>query len=499
MSEIGYKVELEMLQDYVEASAIPLFRKLGNAFDPNVFFVAIFPNYFIDKKLSPSQAFDKYVKIIGKEKIEHISTAFSSFRKELLKNEKSITRAEPVPLALPLHWHEKSRLKGVAIGRAIEGILNNKNAGTNNVYFSTMAVWRSEFRYFICPVLKLNRTSYAQHFSLTTSTNLSDNSTSLLNLAIRNFLCSIQLELESGVTDGARFDRVRELLPNILRSSARTLMSLFWASGSNMNTRLFDDVNAVASLPYENRESRGSLILAQEDHPNLQVKVRFANPFLISEHRLVRKAIEMTGNNLHLFCDSSRIYGLGNLNGTNDNASEDLFKVDFIGQNLWRLSHDSKEMMVVDLGQPRLPAKRLTEEDFVISFSAQFGKMGKPAYLYKLLEVAIKQTHGALIVISQQAELEAKRFSGQSVPILPFQITNKTILQLTAIDGALLIDPQGKCFALGTILDGEATGEGDAARGSRYNSALRYVSTRRTRGEQCLAIVVSTDGMINLL
>jgi DNA integrity scanning protein DisA with diadenylate cyclase activity len=70
---------------------------------------------------------------------------------------------------------------------------------------------------------------------------------------------------------------------------------------------------------------------------------------------------------------------------------------------------------------------------------------------------------------------------------------------LVAIDGAVLIDPSGQCHGIGAILDGQAAESWDASRGSRYNSALRYVSTRQREGHRCLAVVISEDGMINLL
>lgn len=45
------------------------------------------------------------------------------------------------------------------------------------------------------------------------------------------------------------------------------------------------------------------------------------------------------------------------------------------------------------------------------------------------------------------------------------------------------------------ILDGTATGTGDASRGARYNSAVRY---EQAQVGDVLVIVVSEDGMINL-
>jgi hypothetical protein len=68
---------------------------------------------------------------------------------------------------------------------------------------------------------------------------------------------------------------------------------------------------------------------------------------------------------------------------------------------------------------------------------------------------------------------------------------------LLGIDGALLVDPNGDCHAIGVILDGTASSHGNPGRGARYNSAVRYVESAFDRGIQTLAIVVSADGGVN--
>lgn len=73
---------------------------------------------------------------------------------------------------------------------------------------------------------------------------------------------------------------------------------------------------------------------------------------------------------------------------------------------------------------------------------------------------------------------------------------------LTSIDGALLVDPLGTCYAAGVILDGDAIkGKGTSSRGARYNSAIRYVygAAETTSKCECLAVVISKDGTINMV
>lgn len=58
-----------------------------------------------------------------------------------------------------------------------------------------------------------------------------------------------------------------------------------------------------------------------------------------------------------------------------------------------------------------------------------------------------------------------------------------------------MLDLNGTCHGIGLILDGEA-GEGEnPSRGARYNSLVRYTRKR----PDCLGIVVSVDGMIDIV
>ena len=101
-----------------------------------------------------------------------------------------------------------------------------------------------------------------------------------------------------------------------------------------------------------------------------------------------------------------------------------------------------------------------------------------------------------MLVVHHDAATEAIRLEPQSLRIEPTQLDQPTLRALTNIDGAVLLSPDARCHAAGVILDGHATGTGDAARGARYNSAVRY---ERSASAACLLIIVSEDGMIDLL
>ena len=68
---------------------------------------------------------------------------------------------------------------------------------------------------------------------------------------------------------------------------------------------------------------------------------------------------------------------------------------------------------------------------------------------------------------------------------------------LSHVDGAFLLEEQCVMHAFGVILDGSAQAYGgDSGRGSRYNSAARYVDS--VGGGRALAIVTSDDGGVDL-
>jgi hypothetical protein len=100
-----------------------------------------------------------------------------------------------------------------------------------------------------------------------------------------------------------------------------------------------------------------------------------------------------------------------------------------------------------------------------------------------------------MIVVAEDAESEAARLASQGTSIEPVQMSVDLLRQVSAIDGSILLDPQGNCHAIGVILDGIANEQCTPSRGSRFNSAVRYVSTGVARR---LAIVVSDDRTVDI-
>jgi hypothetical protein len=101
-----------------------------------------------------------------------------------------------------------------------------------------------------------------------------------------------------------------------------------------------------------------------------------------------------------------------------------------------------------------------------------------------------------MLVVSSEAAAEAARLASQALLVEGVALSPALVRQVTSIDGAVLVDPGGVVIAIGVILDGTASGDGDRARGARYNSAVRYLATAP---RSTMIVLVSEDGTLDLL
>ncbi|UTT69360.1 DNA integrity scanning protein DisA nucleotide-binding domain protein [Arthrobacter sp. DNA4] len=286
---------------------------------------------------------------------------------------------------------------------------------------------------------------------------------------------------------------------DVVRHAAHDFVNrLVTVHGDWMGGGFPEAMEAVAAQPYEGRTGIGTIVLAKEGHPQVITDIRFSNPIVLRETRSFRKALEMTGVNLHLLSDGIKAYGLGRVSDGYKKEAENLYSVKVVGRGSWELSHVDSHLLRLDYGMAKLPQERISEEKFFDTVERVFHEDGDARALWELTLAAAEQQHGTMLVIHREAELEAKRLAPQALAIEPRPLESEALASLTAIDGAILVAPNGHCHAVGVILDGTAvTGTGDAARGARYNLAVRYHHAMPEGS--CIIVIVSEDGMINLL
>ncbi|CUR59090.1 conserved hypothetical protein [metagenome] len=289
----------------------------------------------------------------------------------------------------------------------------------------------------------------------------------------------------------------------ITRDAAhRFVESVALLSGQWFGTQLHEHLDAVAAQPYEGRTGLGTIVLAagkaEEIDHKVAMDVSFEVPVEVRETRAFRKTLEMSGPDLHVLTDGTQIYGLGQIADGYDPATESAFEVLVVGRGSWELKHDGRSLLRVDNTRAHLPQERLSAERFADTVSRLFGEVDSVDVdaLWELSQAASEQEHGTMLVVHRRASAEAHRLVPQAMVVAPVQLTRDRLRAITNIDGAVLVSPDAQCHAVGVILDGIAFGHGDPARGARYNSAVRY---RHAAGDDCLVIIVSEDGMINLL
>lgn len=412
---------------------------------------------------------------------------------EAVDPEKDLQHPDPV-----IQTMLARRIRVRALQQALQTIIRRYDDYRNSVTFCSAPV--PVQGYMVTVVLQLNRDTFYTYYALVK--NRTDQrvelATSLLDATLREFLegCADALNRPE---PGSALDGPGRDADEVLRAAGKRLMyTPAWASGGQQGVEgLFQACNTIASLRYEGAEGVGKMLVARRGHPNVEVVLALATPVLIKDYRAVRKLLEISSQDYCLLTDAFRMYGFGKAVGQYDERNEDLFVVSFTEHYTWELLHANHVLMRVRYGQPQLPQPVISKEQFQSSLRRIFRTI-TPRQVERLWTVmleATRQKHGTIVVVSSQAAAEAVRLSGQALVIEPIPMTPELIQMVTSIDGAVLIDAQAICYAIGVILDGIALPGGSTARGARYNSAVRYVENKT----ECMAIVVSVDGSIDLI
>ena len=264
-----------------------------------------------------------------------------------------------------------------------------------------------------------------------------------------------------------------------------------------------DDVNKVNALIEESDNIQteiNSPYTLPGDEINVDYILSYKEPVLLNDSRHIRKLLETTSDDCFLISDSDAIFGLGKKR----EESKGNYCVKFYDYGKWAFFLDDDCILQYENGMPHLPKVAFDKKVFREKFLDCFGNnpnMDKRAEEFcSIIESAVQERTGAIIVINDKAEEECNRLSKQSTPIMPIKLDKDNIKKLTKIDGAVMVNPEINCFSFGVILDGMANSKiGTPSRGSRYNSSYRYYDTRTKEGDKLLVVVISDDGMVDII
>jgi hypothetical protein len=161
----------------------------------------------------------------------------------------------------------------------------------------------------------------------------------------------------------------------------------------------------------------------------------------------------------------------------------------------WEVIVDGTSYVKVAYGRASLPRPLVDFSKFADTAARTVGWIDTDR-IWRIIQAAQVSGHGTTLVVSGDPAGETARLGTHAIPIEPEALDPTDVVRLGRVDGAIILGPDGRCHALGVILDGTATVHGDAARGARFNSAVRY---QTTMAPQSLLVVISDDGTVDLI
>ncbi len=277
---------------------------------------------------------------------------------------------------------------------------------------------------------------------------------------------------------------------NIVKSAADSFVQGAGYRVGLQSVDLFSSVNSFTSLSYERAGANGKILITPREKTTNRTLVRFEYPVPHTRTRRFRKLLELSDDSISIMVDDQGAYGLGSCaSGT------DVVEISVVGHAEWELAIDGQVYLRVTYGKATLPRPLLNFDEFRETAEQVLGAI-EFNRIWSIIQGAQQGGHGTALVVSSDPAGEANRLGAEAVPIAPTLLEPVEIVRLGAVDGAVLLGTDGRCHAFGVILDGLSRGEGDPARGSRYNSAVRY---QRTTEIPSIIVVISDDGTIDLV
>ncbi|MBV9276512.1 MAG: DNA integrity scanning protein DisA nucleotide-binding domain protein [Verrucomicrobia bacterium] len=468
-----------------------VFKALDQLFEPQLFLVGILADLDVDRLpacVEPERDF-----WIDAERFNGVLALAQS----LIPTYPETGMLQSHPLA---QQRQEKALFYRSIRDAVKKTVESESAAGSSLRYSVSLPTRLE-GYLVCTVLGLQDDVIRGYYELKRSVvrvhkhRDAEVAVSLIDAATNELLERLRQELQKPDPGLAELSIDPD---DIIRAAGRLLCRNTVTRIDRIEGRhdLFNACSTISSLGYEKSVASGRMILCRKGHPSILPQISLLKPEKLSKYRAARKLFQLASDYLSLHSDSEEVFGLVSLRDY-DEFQEDLFEMHVLGHQHWELNHAGHTLMKVRYGVPSLPRLSFDEAKLRSDLARIFRSItGEDiSRLVKLIRAAEDAAHGALLIIDENSAAEAHRLRKQGMSVHSCLLTPDLLRQLTTVDGAILLSPDGMCHGFGTILDGMATESGDPSRGARYNSALRYVESAWPR----LAVVVSEDGGIDFI
>ena len=290
----------------------------------------------------------------------------------------------------------------------------------------------------------------------------------------------------------------------------------------------FPNLDLIVDLSgrmYEKQECKSNIaFLPQQYNEVITLTIEFRDKITFDGNNLrsIRKLLELVDKDHCLISKvidgKHQIAGISTLSSVQEHA---ITVICIEGHLHWNVKIHKCSLFEYVRGDFYHLKDSLETEDVVEKLKKRFPCMGDEISncFAEIMDLLKRLNHGTSLVIVDECEkdeedykTEFKRLTnpkvGHGIALNNFLdfVKDKDkhlakINQITKIDGGLLFDTSGKCKSLGCIFDGTVYDgfEGDSGRGSRYNSIKLYIDCKRRDNINCMGVVVSDDGYIDLI
>lgn len=278
-------------------------------------------------------------------------------------------------------------------------------------------------------------------------------------------------------------------------------------------------IQNISSLYYEGESCQGWLFFSflPDFKPTLTLSSKYDENrklFAKDNSRGIRKMLEITKTEaeskplsaLILSYDESKKWKMQGMADIDVESASGIW-VHFISHMVWEMGYQGNKIVNYRNGFLEFPIQQ-GKEQFLEKMKEIAEPEGEFDDLWYVVEAAKKQRHGTILIIfcngPKFIDKEVTRLMGASSGNgleEPVSLNEKLILQISAIDGAVIMDSRQLVYGYGFILDSSAKIKGESSRGARYNCSRKYIASlacRKAEAEaKALAVIISEDGMVN--
>lgn len=262
------------------------------------------------------------------------------------------------------------------------------------------------------------------------------------------------------------------------------------------------EIIEYSELHYEGAENNSTLVFGNSSECYKSKSIIFQSVIELSlnNKRQVRKIMEMSDANHALLVEDKKIKALSYID-------DDMFDcmIKFHGDKNWSLFIDKKLIFSSKKNQILFTHVKNTNTYLMKLLKLQFPDLKKQEYerIEDVVKIACTQKHGTSIIVFKDAIVESQRLCklrrGIMIEKVNLHENLEFIRHITSIDGAVFMDSNCNCVAIGIIVDGKSVMIGDSSRGARYNSIYNYIALKSIENIACLGIIISEDGMIDMV